>query len=269
MKKILCLALLCILVLSSVAAYAEGFGIQPITPNVLPQGVDDMSDMQIGSSYSIDGYAKIIVKSFDVLDYFCQYEEGYAGNNSVTWSNGGQDRFSDFFTSYNDDFVLYDIKQYAFNNVICSFFNHIKWIESGTDGDFVCLRIDLNNLSTKAVNFLSEINVIVVEDENYKFQGWIVQYDENYKISRLEQASVIDSYVEGRMKNLFAASKHSDYGTTVFAALHQNDEEPIAVRYSGHYVVGCCLPTDVLNSTSELKLVITLNGEEAIYYIRK
>ena len=47
------------------------------------------------------------------------------------------------------------------------------------------------------------------------------------------------------------------------------DNFEIDPMYSGHYVFGCTLPNAVVNSEKPLRMVITIDGNELTYNIRK
>ena len=271
MKKLSTFVVVAVLLLSLCSASAEGFGVQVIGDDSSSRATDDMSDMQVGNTYEISGYGKITVANFEISDYFCQYDAGFPGDNSYEIL-GWTDKYSDDFVNRERlGYVLRDIgDQTSGSTVNASYFTHIKWVESGVDADFVLLSLDINNLSGEDHAFLGDATVLVVEDDQYKFGGWIVQYNFNYDVQRLSHANEMtyDKQIENR-DILLSVSHHGYHGNLIRAALNSADEQPIAIRYTGHYVIGCALPNDVITGKTPLKIVITMNGEEMTYNIRK
>ena len=71
MKKLLVLVLMAAM-LASVAA-AEDLGVQMIGgPDFQAQPIS-LDDLQLGQSYSLDGYARVKPVEFKVIDYFGQF----------------------------------------------------------------------------------------------------------------------------------------------------------------------------------------------------
>lgn len=109
-------------------------------------------------------------------------------------------------------------------------------VDSGTEADFVYIRFDMRNLAKKAANLLRTMTVKVIYDDEYEYYGFAVQYD--YERS------------------------------TKFYARY--DMPPIASLYTGHFGLFCAVPNAVVADTeSPLRMIITINGHEFTYNIRK
>ena len=123
--------------------------------------------------------------------------------------------------------------------------------KSGSEAEYAVLRMDITNLSRTSVNFLANVEVKVVFDEVYEYGGWSYQYNYNNQ-----------------------PSNDSNYGTasnkqnTEFVILPA-DNFDIGPMYQGHYCFGCTLPNAVVNSKAPLKMIITIDGNELTYNIRK
>ena len=272
MRKIACLFLIVLLFSLQVAAsIAEDFGVQEISPDSSVVGVtDDLSDMQLGSTYDISSYGKITVQQFKVIDYFCQYEKDHAGDNTYTRYEKHLDKYTDFFINYNaSNNVLKDVEEYG-NGERCSFYEYVKWILSGPEADFVCLDIDINNITSEPKSYLEDIRVLLIEDDTYQFTGWALQYNETYNDIRFQHKNEMtyNPHILAATE-LINATKTKDDNPVLHAALNNTDAEKIEIRYNGHYAIGCTLPNDVINNTTPLKIVINFGDVEATYYIRK
>ena len=47
-----------------------------------------------------------------------------------------------------------------------------SWYESGKEADYALLRMDITNTTKKEKDYLTEVEVKVVYDDDYEFQGW-------------------------------------------------------------------------------------------------
>ena len=123
---------------------------------------------------------------------------------------------------------------------------------SGADADFAVLRVDLTNLSTKDKQFLENCEVKVVFDDTYEYGGWCYQY--NYNNATYDWSGTFGSL--NKIQN------------TEFV-INKEDVFAVGPMYTGHYAFGCTLPNAVINSKKPLRLVITIDGNEITYNIRK
>ena len=136
----------------------------------------------------------------------------------------------------------YKIKGYAvvtfneasFVDVIVQY-NGYQNIKSGNEADYAYLRFDMRNLSKKQASFLGNMNVKVIYDDEYDYNGFVGQFDYN----------------------------HSDKESVPY-------EIPLDPMYTGHYFASCTLPNFVVqDKNSPLRMIITINGHEFTYHIRK
>ena len=105
-------------------------------------------------------------------------------------------------------------------------------IESGAEADIAYLRADIRNLAKKDTKFLGTISVKAVYDDEYEYNGFIYQLNHKSESFR--------------------------------------GESDIGPMYTGHYGFFCQLPNFVVqDKTSPLRMVITINGHEFTYNIRK
>lgn len=108
---------------------------------------------------------------------------------------------------------------------------------SGEEADYAILSMDILNITTVSHDYLLDCTVKVVFDEDFEFAGWC--YQRNFDYSN---------------KN---------------AALGKNLTFSIDPMYVGHYYFGCTLPNAVIDSKAPLYMVITIDGNEITYNIRK
>lgn len=232
MKKFIAIFLMVLLVLTASAALAEDLGIQVIGgPNTesIPMSLDDM---QLGQEYTIDGYAKIEPVEYLVIDWFGQFNKD--ANYSSTETK---------YASY-DSRVYYESKYYN------SFYTDATWRESGTNAEFVWLKLDVTNIQKTSVPFMKEITVKAVYADEYEFAGWVRQI--NYDYNGICYRYGVDT---------------RGGGTVV---LNPDNEEAIDMMYTGTYVIGCTLPNSVFeDESSPLRIEISMGGNELTYNIRK
>lgn len=125
------------------------------------------------------------------------------------------------------------------------------YYDSGEDAEFAVLRADLTNLATMDKQFLENCEVRVVFDDTYEYGGWCYQYNYDNKTDSR------DGY--GSLKNI--QNKE--------CVIHKDDVFAVGPMYTGHYAFGCTLPNAVVNSKKPLRVVITIDGNELTYNIRK
>ena len=112
------------------------------------------------------------------------------------------------------------------------------YYQSGADADYAILRMDITNTAKTSQNFLSNCEVKVIYD------------------------------------NKVITSNKGQYGEDVGQqnlrwAINDADLFSIDPMYQGHYIFSCKLPNIVVNSKKPLKMIITIDGNEIIYNIRK
>lgn len=122
--------------------------------------------------------------------------------------------------------------------------SELATIASGTKADYAWFLVDITNLAKEDHVFSEDASVQYIFDNDYILDGWIRQFNYDYDES-------------------------IDPENPIYTAFDPEDTEPIAMLYTGHYVFGCTAPTAVVTGTEPLSAIITLDGNEFIYNIRK
>lgn len=112
-----------------------------------------------------------------------------------------------------------------------------RMIESGDDADFALMYLSIINTATTARSFARECEVKLVFDEIYEYGGWIIQ-----------------------------AKSYSD---AAWRGLNEADYYAIEPLYEGCYMIGGAIPNYVVNNKKPLAMIITIDGNEMTYNIRK
>ena len=243
MKRTVVLVMVLLLVFVQFGAYADDLGIQIIGG---PEGVAatpmSLDDVQLGNDYSIDGYANVKFNEYMVVDYFAQFGEK---EDYGTWHNNNQDIWQVF--AYGTSNLEYGSWR----------FNDASWMESGNDGQFIWLTMDITNYQKQPVDFSQDMTVKVVYMDDYEFNGWVRQID-----------------------NDLIAKDASDYGVSRFGGektdypnaivLNPKFNHAIDMMYTGHYVIGCTLPNTVVeDKKGPLRVEIKLGENDLTYNILK
>lgn len=122
---------------------------------------------------------------------------------------------------------------------------------SGNEAEYAILRADITNIAVAAKDFLEQCEVKVVFNDIYEYAGWCFQYNYDNGINDHE---------------LFNADAKKQ---NVNWVVDNADRFAINPMYQGHYCFGCTLPNAVVNSKQPLRMVITIDGNELTYNIRK
>lgn len=242
MKKYLILALALVLFSCASIACASDLGVQVIggpDAALTPMSLDDM---QVGNAYTIDGYAKVKPVEYMVVDHFAQF------NKDANYGNVGGGKNPDaahVFIDKLDSNWYYNWRWWD-----------AQWMDSGVNAEFAWLLMDVTNLQKKGVNFMENATVKVIYQDEYEFAGWVRQI--NY--DHIQQGS------QGR--------DVSRYGYTTahpnVVVIDPANEETIDMMYTGTYAFGATLPNSVIEDTkSPLQMIITIDGNELTYNIRK
>lgn len=117
------------------------------------------------------------------------------------------------------------------------------WDNSGQDAQYYTIKADIINLAFAEKDFLKNCTVKIIYDDQYIFRGWCHQYNWNN------------------------GSHNGQQNKTAY--INDGDRYPIGMMYTGHYVFGCTLPNPVMISNKSLKMIITIDGNELTYIIRK
>ena len=201
-----------------------------------------LDDMQLGTSYTIDGYAAVQPLEFAYYDFFAQF-----GENDDYGSYQGGDFNRDQVASFSDSKLEYGSWR----------FNDASWMESGESAQFAWLLMDITNMQKKAVDFTEEISVKVIYQDDYEFVGWVRQIDTDL-IDKAHSDTGVSRNV----------GEKTDYPNTI--VLNPEKEHAVDMLYTGHYVIGCTLPTFVVSdSKSPLRIEISLGGNDLTYHIIK
>lgn len=180
------------------------------------------------------GSSSVYPQTPDVVqDYYS------SGVSSIGSFDGYIDNAAIGKTAEIEDFAVFSFSSFSFVDSIRQYnegsYSESHVFESGAEAQYAVFKVDIVNRTKQAVDFLSDVYVKVVYDDEYAFEGWSYQYN-------------------------FDAS--SDI------VLSRKDQFGIMPMYSGHYVFGCTLPNSVVESYEPLEIIITINGVEITYKIR-
>ena len=211
MKKLVTLVL-CLMMLLTSGALAEGMGVQVIGGPAVETEPVSLDDFKLDAEVTIDGYGTLQGTVYEVVDWLGYYKQG---KTYFDWS-----------------------------------YNH-GYYQSGQEAEFVVLKMDIVNIMTKDKNFLEQCEVKVVFDDLYEYGGWSYQYNYNNGTRKNNE----DGAANNQQNKCFVIDK--------------TDNFVISPMYEGHYCFGCTLPNAVINSKKPLKMIITIDGNEITYNIRK
>lgn len=232
MQKMVAMVLAMLLALSMVGAHADELGIQVIGgPNTATQ-TQSLDDIQVGTTYTLDGFAKVIPMEYLVVDYFGQFNKD-----------------ADYTKIYRDDqdsCVYYEPKR-EYNSALC--YIDASWQDSGMNAEFVWLKLDIINLQKSSASFMKDMTVKVVYDGEYEFAGWVRQINYDY--------------------NIICYRAHSDTKGGATIVMNPANEEAINPMYTGTYVIGCTLPNSVFEDKAPLNIEIDIAGNQLTYQVKK
>lgn len=242
MKKFFVFAVIVALFASMAVANAEDLGVQviggPATESV-PMSLDDL---QLGQTYTIDGYAIIEPVEYQVVDFFAQFKKD-ANYASVGGNKSG-----------NADYVFVDKlnKDYYYNWRWWD----AGWKDSGVNADFAWFLMDVTNLQKKDFDFMQNTTVKVIYQDEYEFAGWVRQVNYDYLNYGQNGRDVTRMGYDKKNPNV--------------VVLDPANVEQIGMMYTGTYAFGATLPNSVFEDTkSPLQMIITIDGNELTYNIRK
>lgn len=242
MKKLFILAVVVAMLASMTVASAEDLGVQVIGGPAAESVPMSLDDLQIGQKYTIDGYAVITPVEYLVVDSFAQFNKD-----------------ADYFSVGGNS---HDIEGRVFVDKLSgNFWDNWRWWDagwkdSGTNADFVWLMMDITNLQKKSFDFTQNVSVKVVYQDEYEFAGWVRQLNYDY----LQQGS------QGRD----VSRANYDQAVPNVVVMDPANVEEIDMMYTGTYVYGATLPNSVFEDTkSPLQMIITIDGNELTYNIRK
>lgn len=217
----------------------DDLGVQAVGDGAELKSVEPMrfGDVTFGKSYKIDGYASITLLGFKFVNMFAQWEDGQAGSE--------QRRGDRTHLVYSQKLTKNNKKLYGWTYYLnCSF------KESGNEAEFAWLKVDVQNLQKMPTNFIKDISIKVIYDDEYEYNGWVRQFNYDYcnsEIYRYQESSLIGWPI----------------------CLSPVDEMSINPMYKGHYAFGCTLPNFIVeDKKSPLRMVIKLGEHELTYNIR-
>lgn len=242
MNKVFSIVLSIIFLVSLVVANAEDLGVQVIGGPDSGSMTSSLDDLQIGQSYTIDGYAKVKPVEYEVVDFFAQF------NKDANYSNvsGNRSASADhvFIDKLNSDYY-YNWRWWE-----------AHWNDSGVNADFVWFMVDFTNLQKKSYDFTNNVSVKVVYQDDYEFSGWVRQVNYDYINCGSEGRDVSRYGWDNRCPNV--------------VVLDPANVESIDMMYTGTYVFGATLPNSVIeDNKSPLQMIISIDGNELIYNIQK
>ena len=123
---------------------------------------------------------------------------------------------------------------------------------SGQEAEYVVLYADILNTALAAKDYMENVSVKAVFDDVYEYGGWSFQRNYNNSTSQYEYRLDADKSRQN-----------------VRWKINKADQFAIGPMYEGHYIYGCTLPNAVINSKRPLKMIITIDGNEITYNIRK
>lgn len=178
------------------------------------------------------------------------------GRDSVSIDNlvvGKEVEIEDYAIIKPTEFGYFDsLGHYYKDKFSISWNDHHGYYNSGNEADFALLRCDLINTAMKSKDFTKNCTVKVIFNNKYEYAGWV--YQSNY-----------NNGSDGSFYKL--AEDKNNQGKRY--AIDPANNFAIDPMYTGHYIFGCPLPNAVINSTKPLKMIITLDGNEITYHIRK
>lgn len=244
----LALALLASLSFAVAGAPGDDLGIQIIGGPEAESVPMSLDDMQLGTTYTIDGYAKVLPRECKMVDCFAQF--GETEDYSASYGHGYGS-----YTSYDTVFSYSNEADFDKNH--SSVYNDAAWNDSGESAQFIWFLVDVTNLQKKPVEFLEDASIKVVYQDDYEFEGWTRQivYDHREK-----------QYSDGGVTR-YGFDK-DDYPNEI--VMNPAKVEPIDMMYTGTYVFGCTVPNTVVeDKTSPLRMEIKLGENDLTYNIRK
>ena len=122
--------------------------------------------------------------------------------------------------------------------------------DSGLEADYLLIQADILNNTKNAHDYLSDVEVKAVFDDDVEFAGWFWQYNWDNGTKDYDWGEL-----NGIQNKEFVIAKA--------------DQFAIDPYYAGHYCFGCTLPNAVVNGEQPLRLEIRIDGNEITYNIRK
>lgn len=232
MKKLAAFILACLMFSS--AAYAQDLNIQVIGGPGMNAQTQSLDDMKIGTSYTLDGYANVTPVEIMTVDCFAQFNKD--ADYSNVYSRSYDNNLSTVYIRKNDDDMYYNWR-----------WQDAVWQDSGTNAEFVWVKMDVTNLQKKAIDFTELTSVKIIYQDEYEFAGWVRQINYDYL----------------RHDNLDVYRNAADRSHPNAVVLNPENIEKVDMMYTGTYAFGATLPNSVVeNAKDSLKMIITMGGNE-------
>ncbi len=234
MKKILSMILVLSMLLAASAALAEGMGVQVIGGQDSSTQPVSLDDIQLEATVEIPGWGDITPLAYAVQDCVMVRKPGQLGR-IWRYTGTGSDK-PDGYDKYFEHNLKIECQFHTFDDYKYWVEDWITHYESGTQAEYAFLGLDILNTTADRIDYLKDYSVKVIFDDRVEYAGWCYQCDMD-----LNRCTWLDS------SNNFVIDPY----------------------YVGHYVFGCTLPNSVINGKAPLRMVITLDGKEITYNIRK
>lgn len=248
MKKFVLLALALALTVSMAVAGAEDLGVQVIGGPDAGSAAMSLDDLQLGTAYTLDGYAVVAPREMKTVDCFAHFGESgdYGVYQANPHSGGTNTSFAPVY-AHSESRHRNDSWQYV----------DASWMDSGDSADFAWLLMDVTNLQKTSVDFTEEVAIKVVYQDDYEFNGWIRQIVYDHMEAQNGDKSL----------SRYGYEK-DDYPNEI--VLNPVNVEAIDMMYTGTYSFVCTLPHYVLeDKKSPLRIEIQLGDNDLTYNIRK
>jgi len=128
--------------------------------------------------------------------------------------------------------------------------NNWNRFSSGVEAEYVLLQANILNTTNDSHDYLAECEVKVIFNDSTEFAGWFYQYN-------------WDNGTKDKDWNELNGIQNKEF------VIDKADQFPIDPWYVGHYAFGCTLPNAVIESKAPLAMIITIDGNEITYNIRK
>lgn len=184
---------------------------------------------------------------------------------SSTYAQSAWNKIQDCQLSHNGPCYLYDLKvgkEYAIDklgiiNVIEAeqwdeYWNSIGYRSANYDdvlqADTVVLKVGITNTTFKSKNYLDQVSVKMVYNNQFEIKGWWHQLKDEYEY-------VYDTWVYEQKQ--------------VFKYVSESNCFQIDPFYQGYYRFGVTVPDYIVKDSKPLYLEITIGDVSMTYIIRK
>lgn len=113
------------------------------------------------TTYTINNYASIELREFKFVNMYAQWEDGKASVPRISESYGKARRDVVYSKKPNNDK----------RNVGNSFYDNASFVTSGKEAEFAWLKVDVINLQKSEVDFMKDITIKVIYDDEYEYNG--------------------------------------------------------------------------------------------------